>query len=276
MDLKSVIGRRRLYWIGVAVLTLLTLILRALALTLTFDAEIGYFTDRALPVVVHALEAITLIGCFAPLLLFGKEDLPVDRTPLSTVGRVAACITAICFVATAIYLLPNLTALPAPTILVLLAVAFLIVGACYFLLQARGQASTAALCGYGVIFAAVLLLSVTYFDRYTQMNAPHKVSLHLAMLSIMVCMLFEIRTLIGCPKPRGLAVTSAICFFCTAVYGGSNLIAFVVGTYANALYLMGDLVSLGFAVYLACRTVGDLLPAKTEPKQNAAETEENV
>lgn len=272
MDIRSPMGRRRLFWIGIGALALITLILRTLALTLCLDIEIGYFASgAALPFVARILTVVSLLACFAPFFLLKAQELPEERKPLGLAGRIAAGIAAVCFLVTAVYLLTHLTTLPAPTVLVLLAAVFSVLAALFFVLLLRGQDGSAAACGYGVILAAVLMLSITYFDRYTQMNAPHKVSLHLAMLSIMLCMLFEIRPMIGRSKPRGLAVTSSICFFCTAVFGGSNLIAFMAGIYTDPLYLMGDLAALGFAVYLACRTVVDLLPAATT---DPVETEE--
>lgn len=272
MDLKSPVNRQRLFWIGFGALTLIALVLRTLALLLTLDAEIGYFaSDAALPKITRTLECDALLLCFISLALFAGQKLPEHHSALHLSNRVAAGIAAASFCATAIYLFTHLTSLPAPTVLVLAAAVFAIIGAFFFIQLLRGQEQSAALCGYGVIFAAVLMLSITYFDRYTQMNTPHKVSLHLAMLSIMLCMLFEIRILIGRGKPRGLTVASAICAFCTVVFGGSNLIAFLSGVYTDSLYLMGDLMALGFAVYLICRTVGDLL--STVPS-NTAETEQ--
>ena len=259
MDPKTAIGRHRLFWIGVGALTLLTLILRTLSLTFSFDAAIGYFTQSPLLVALRVSEAVLLLLCFSPLILFKKDELPSARPLLSNTDRVTGAVTAITFLAAAVFLFSHLSALPAPVVLVCMAALFSVVAALYFIQILRGRSKSAPMFGYGVILAAVLLLSITYFDRYTQMNAPHKISLHLSMLSMMLYMLYEIRTLIACSKPRGLAVTSALCFFCTAVFGISNLIAFFAGVYTDPLYLMGDLVSVGFAACLASRTVGGLM-----------------
>ena len=281
MDLKSPRGRYLLYLSGFGCLTLLTLLLRSLALTLSFDVEIGYFSKgTALPIVVHVFEVISLLVCFVPFFLFGKQaKLSVKHAPLNLAERIAAGLAALGLLGVVAYLILCLsgdaTLIPAPKVLAILCALFSLIGVFFFLQLIRDRKEPAALFGSGVILAAVLLLSITYFDRYTQMNTPHKVSLHLCMLSIMLCMLFEIRTLIGQERPLGHAVASCLCIFCTATYGGSNLIAFLAGSYSDPLYLMGDLLSLGFAIYLICRTVCGLLRNKSESTPAPTETEEN-
>ena len=183
-------------------------------------------------------------------------------------------IAAAGLLAPIVYLILQPTPLPAPTAFGILAAAFLIVGAFHFLLLIRHRTESAAFCGYGVILGAIFLLSITYFDRYTQMNAPHKVSVHLCMLSIMLCMLFLIRPLIGCARPLGQAASTALCLFCTLTYGGSNLIGAIFGIYTDPLYLTIDVASLCFAVYLAGRTVVSLLPSA--PTEAPTETEDEA
>ena len=259
MDLTSLKGRRRSFLIALGVLALVTLLLRALALITAFDAEIGYFkSDAALPVLTRVLEILALAACFVPLFLFNKNELPVTHRPLNLAARIAAGLAAVCLLAAAVFLLPRLSTIPAPRVLVLLAAVLLAAGSLYFVFLLRVKEAAATPFGYAVILGAVLLLSITYFDRYTQMNTPHKVSLHLSLLCVMVWMLFELRAVLGIAKPRGLAVTSSLCLFYPGVCGGSNVIAFLAGSYRDPLYLMGDLVCLGIAVYVACRAASDL------------------
>jgi hypothetical protein len=146
--------------------------------------------------------------------------------------------------------------------------------ALYFLFQLLGAESLATPCAYGVIFAGILLLSVTYFDRYTQMNAPHKVWVHLSLLSIMIYMLYELRARIGRPAPRALTVTSALVLMLCIPTGVSDLIAYACDLYDNTLYLICDLVLIAFGGYVASHTVATLrsdLPGGEE--QNSEDTE---
>jgi hypothetical protein len=158
-------------------------------------------------------------------------------------------------------------------VLSVLALLLLLVSAAYFGLQFLAQTpppKTLLLCGYGVILAAALLLSITYFDLYTPMNAPHKVSLHVALLSVMLYLIFDLRNLIGAPRPRGLGVCAAICFFFCTATGVSNAIAFLGGVYDDVMYFLFDLVTLGFAAYFTTkclRLAVPPIPEKTEVEQ---------
>lgn len=266
MDAKPLFSRYRLYLIGIGAFTLITLLLRTLALFLSFDIDIGYFsTDKTiggfLVYSLYVIEALAIIGCFSLPVFIRKDELPTKRAPLSKVGSISTGFCALAFAAAAVFLLTQLNALPCPAVFTALAVICSGFGAAYFTLQFLGKTSNAPLLGYGVILAAALLLSVTYFDRYTQMNAPHKVGLHLCLLSIMVFMLYELRTLIGRSLPRALSITSALCFFFCAAVGVSDIIAFIGGVYTDFLYFIIDLLVTGFALYIGSRAVGDLMQA---------------
>lgn len=271
MSFSTPLGRKRLFWLAVGVLSLFALGLRSLALILDLDAEIGYFAKGAtLPVIVHVLEGLALVLCFVPFWLLRGEK-PSDLTPPRLAERICMGVAAAGALAPIVYFILQPTPLPAPGALGVLAAIFLLFGAIHFLLLIRHRTESAAMWGYGMILGAVLLLSITYFDRYTQMNAPHKVSVHLCMLSIMLCMLFLIRPLIGCARPLGQVASTALCLFCTLVYGGSNLIGFIAGVYTDPLYLSVDVVSLCFAVYLIGRIVVSLMPAKEPSVPTQAE-----
>ena len=274
MDTRPLFSRYRLYLIGVGAATLVALLLRTLALFLAFDRDIGYFStatpaDGFLVYSLYVIEALALIGSFSLLFFIRKGELPAERAPLSRVGLFGTGLCALAFAAAAVFLLIQVNTLPCPAIFTALAAICSGLGAAYFTLQFLGKQSNAPLLGYGVILAAALLLSVTYFDRYTQMNAPHKVGLHLCLLSIMVFMLYELRTLIGRSLPRALSITSALCFFFCATVSVSDIIAFIGGVYTDFLYFIIDLLVTGFALYIGSRAVGDLMQAAPD---SAAET----
>lgn len=257
MSTKSPFCRYRLYLCAMGGMTLLTLILRTLALFLSMDPEVGYFADGALSVLLTVIEVASLAACLALPLLVKAGELPRGRAPLSLSGLIGTGVSALLFAATAIYLLVRIDYIPAPVVLCLLAALCLLAGATYFVFEFLGKGKPAL--GFGVILAVALLLSITYFDRYTPMNAPHKTALHLCLLSIMLFMLYEVRAAIGRDLPRALSVTSAIAFLFCATVGVSDLIAFIAGIYTDPLYLMGDLLVLGFAIYVAARAVADLM-----------------
>lgn len=281
MDAKPLFFRYRLYLIGVGALTLLALLLRTLALLLCFDVDIGYFstatfTDGFLVSFLYTIEALAVIGSFSLLFFIRRGELPTKRAPLSKAGLIGTGFCALAFAAISVFLPTQINALPCPTIFTTLAAICSGLGAAYFILLFLGKTSNAPLFGYGVILAAALLLSVTYFDRYTQMNAPHKVGLHLCLLAIMVFMLYELRMLINRSLPRALSVTSAICFFFCTVVGVSGIIAFIAGIYTSLLYFIIDLLATGFALYIGSRAVGDLMQIAPDAAIKTASDEGDI
>lgn len=274
MDTNPLFSRYRLYLIGVGALTLIALLLRTLALLLCFDSDIGYFSGGFLVYALYAVEALAVIGSFSLLFFIRKGELPVTRAPLSKAGLVGTALCALSFAAATVFLLTRVDTLPSPVIFTTLAAICSGFGAAYFTLLFLGKADKAPMLGYGVILAAALLLSVTYFDRYTQMNAPHKVGLHLCLLAMMAFMLYELRAMIGRALPRALSVTSAICFFFCAVVGVSDIIAFIAGIYTDFLYFIIDLLATGFALYIGSRAVGDLMQTAPDVAAEVASDED--
>jgi hypothetical protein len=269
MNTRPLFSRYRLYLIGIGALTSVALLLRTLALFLSFDIDIGYFSGGFLVYALYVIEVLAVVGSFSLLFFIRKGELPVTPAPLSKAGLIGTGLCTLAFAATAVFLLTQINTLPCPPIFTTLAAICSGLGAVYFILLFLGKTDVAPLLGYGVILAAALLLSVTYFDRYTQMNAPHKVGLHLCLLAIMTFMLYELRAMIGRAMPRALCVTSALCFFFCAVVGVSDIIAFIGGVFTDFLYLIIDLLATGFALYIGSRAVGDLMQAAPDA---AAET----
>lgn len=250
MNLSTKNARAKLYLPAIGALTLITLILRTVALLTALDAEIGYFENGALKIALYIMEGISLLACFSLPFLAKAEDLPAASMDTnSLVGRILTSLCSLSFVACAFAFFGLRDSSAAPTFLIMISAALLFVAAFYFL-PAPGK-KPSPLLGYAVILSAILTLSVTYFDRYTQMNAPLKLSLHVSLLSIMLFMLYDVRVLLDVQKPRARIVCGAISFFLCTSLGGSNLIAFLAGVYDDPLYLFPSLLLIGFAIYTA-------------------------
>ena len=278
MSLATPRSRFRLYLYGVGAVTLTVTLLRSLALCLAFDPQIGYFSaatlgDGFLTGSQYALLVLGALGCCTLPFFIKRDQLPTAAAPLSTADNVTATLCGLSMLAVALctviqvlgYRSGKVSTLPAPAVLMLLAALAATAGAFFFLLQVVERPALATPFGYAVIGCAVLLLSVTYFDRYTPMNAPHKVSLHLALLAIMLATLYDIRTRIGRAMPRVHAIVSAVLFLFGTTASVSNLIAYVAGIYDNALYAVCDLLVLTLAAYHATRAIGVLRAMSEEP-----------
>ncbi len=238
--------------LAVAALTLAATAFHTAALLSSLDA-IGYFQPSAAVIVLYILEGSVLALCAA--LPFALKSTPVAKSrPLSTAGLVGAAGSALLLVVNALYLLLRRDALSyCPVLLILLTALFTALGAGYFATQFRGGSESTVLCGYGMILGCTCMLIMTYFDRYTQMNAPHKISLHLCMLAVMLAVLFEVRELLGKDLPHWRLATTVLAFFFCTVTGLANTVGFVAGAYSNLTYLFQDLICLTLAVYFGAK-----------------------
>ena len=264
MNGKSLSFRYTAYWCAVCALTLALTLLRSIAFFTGFDADIGYFSP-ALSTVMDILIALGAAGCFSLLFFIKKDELPTAAAPLS----LALIIVAVSLVARIMERSGDPNTMTAPLGLMIPAACLALLAAPYFVLQLLGKPKP--LFGYAMILAAVLFLSVTYFDRYTPMNAPHKISLHLSMLAIMVYMLYELRALLEQARPRALTVVSAIALLITATTGSSDLIGYVGNKVNDPLYLAGDLLALSMAFYIAMRAVSQILALHSTAERQVEE-----
>ena len=124
--------------------------------------------------------------------------------------------------------------------------------------------------GYGLILAAACLVAVTYFDLYTQMNAPHKVSIHLALLATMIAVLFELRGPLGISLPHVQAAVCGFAAFVGVTVGLSNTVGFLVGAYEDTTYLFCDLCCAALGIYFVARCVA--LATAAAPEKGEEET----
>ena len=250
-------NRASLFFLLIALFTLIACAFRTLALFFSFDADIGYFHS---PSAIAALADVSLLVCIilsvAVSFLINKEVASREESTLVAPRFAAAAATALTLSIAALFTLLRLEQIPAPTPLALLAAICLLASAVYFLCRLCAvRPRAAAPLGFFVIFGAALVLAITYLDRYTQMNAPHKISLHLCMLAIMLAMLYEQRTNLERHSPRAcVAVTTLAAAVCT-IYALSNTLAFLVGVYSNVMYFLFDLVALGFAAYFVTKSI---------------------
>lgn len=273
MDNKRFRAERvQLCTLALAVLVLLVLLLRVLALHLAFDADIGYFQKGApLCVLLYIFEGLLLALLVAiPFLISNTRVRPITKSP-STPEMVGCMLSALLLLLPAGYLLlKGRTQLSALALVSILAALFSLLAAGFFLCRLLSVSDeTRALFGYALILAAALLMLVAYFDRYTQMNAPHKLTQHFSMLAVMLATLFEIRALLSKDLPRVRLAVSAAAFAICTVFSLSNAIAFCTGVYDDLTYLFFDLPVLGLAVYYAAKCLSAVFGEAQDGKEEA-------
>ena len=257
--MQNAIKTQRTYYIGAALLALITAILRTLALTLTFDRANGYFSTGALPVLFRVIEGCSLLALvlFPILALRGRVCLRrAARSPYITCGAgLCALLLFLNFICSC-----TLQSTMLPALLWLVGLLSILLGVVYFILQTpllKAGANTHAVLGSLTIVAFACLIAFTYFDISTPMNAPHKIDLHMALLATMLYFLYELRAKADISRPLALTACGAIAFFLTAAIGLSDTVAYLTGSFADPIYFAQDLLLLALAIYIGARSMAD-------------------
>lgn len=257
--MQNAIKTQRTYYIGAALLTLITAILRTLSLTLTFDRASGYFAAGALPALLRVVEGCSLFALvlFPVLALRGHiSSKRATRSPFITCGAgLCALLFFLNFICGC-----TLQSTMLPTLLWAIGLLAILLGVVYFILQTpliKAGAGTHAVLGSLTIVAFACLIAFTYFDISTPMNAPHKIDLHMALLATMLYFLYELRAKADISRPLALTVCGAIAFFLTAAIGLSDTVAYLAGALTDPVYFAQDLLLLALAIYIGARSMAD-------------------
>ena len=257
--MQNAIKTQRTYYIGAALLALITTILRTLSLTLAFDGASGYFTAGALPVLFRIMEGCSLVALALFPFLALRGSVCTKRAAHS---RFITCGAALCALLFFLNFICSCTLQNAmlPALLWLVGLLVLLLGVVYFILQTpllKAGASTHAVLGSLTIVAFACLIAFTYFDISTPMNAPHKIDLHMALLATMLYFLYELRAKADISRPLALTACGAIAFFLTTAIGLSDTVAYLAGSFTDPIYFAQDLLLLALAIYIGARSMAD-------------------
>ena len=253
----------RVFYLGAAILTLIAAVLRTLSLSLCLDPASGYFHEgAALPTCYRILAALSVLAFILFPLLALKGRVPEKRANMTRPGVCTSLLCAILFFLNFIMACTGRSAL-LPAALWFFGLLFLLGGAIYFILQALKPyvrditTGTVTVFGCLCILGVACLISFTYFDITTPMNAPHKTDLHLALLFVMLYLLYELRDVANIARPRALTACTALAFFFSVTVGVSDLVAYCLGRYADPTYLFQDLLLVALAIYIGVRALCD-------------------
>lgn len=265
----------RLCFILTAALSLLGAALRSVCMICCFDANPGYFTAGILPTVTNLLYFVAVAAAIICAVLTPKNCLPGElHTPMRAP---AACLLGL---ALAIFTVISLwicfparksDLMLAPTLLGLLA-------STYYLLSGNRDGrypDWLSFLGYLPVFWSIAGVAETYFDRYTTMNSPVKISLQMAFLGFMLIALAELRFRVGRAMPRySLTLWSIGSFLC--LHGSIPLLvatgARVLQNVQHLLYAMVLLFAGLYGLYLLFRYTcfPSELPADASAEENTA------
>lgn len=194
----------RLYTFVAVGLAVLASLLGVIALTQSYDTNIGYYnTSSPLPTVLTVLctASVVFFAVFATLRFRACPSAYAKKTPLAV--QITAAATA------AVALLLAITNLRAGSSLFVLLMG--LATCLYFLLIATKKMTPALSLAFGfcTMLRCIVEITSSYADLLIPMNSPEKIWLHLAAIAGIFFLLLEIRFLVGTPY-------TAIFFFAAA------------------------------------------------------------
>ena len=192
----------RLCFMITLALTAIGVALRSVCMFCCFDADPGYFSVGILPTLSNILYFPAVATAVVCALLTPKDCLPTElRIPHRVPAAMLLGIALAAFtIVSLLFWFPARKSdiMIAPTVLGLLASTY------YFLSGNRdGQyPDWLSLIGYLPVLWGLSAVAETYFDRYTVMNSPVKISLQLGFLGFSLIGLAELRFRVGRASPR--------------------------------------------------------------------------
>ena len=260
------------FMLGAFLLTLCGIILRIVNISLFYDADIGYFKKAPLPSVMYVFFLLVVVAfAVACVVLEKKELLKTDfNNPLYF--KILMVICAIGSFSAAMTVISSGNLGTANLLLVLAALGSAVYFALYF---AKKLSSLNTLLALFPAFACLMILGLTYFDVYTQMNAPHKVLIHLASIACMFGSLSEARAIAEGNKRRMYFFSLSLAIFFTGVSSVPTVILYFSNSFEYS-YIDYDCILLVFFVYFVARGVTHCIKSRKNVPESVINEEEKT
>lgn len=243
--------------LSAAVLTVIGIALRTVAMFTLYDKEVGYFDAS---VITTLMTVISFIGAILPLafsILTPKQTLPtVWHEPRK---YIAAIPLFVCFTLCGVWTLYQAYLASFSNILLLISGVLALLSAFYaFLVLGKsmgGHIKNTALSaiGYAPVFWALLSIAETYTDQFTTMNSPIKLGLQFGFLGVMLFTISELRFRLDKPLPRAAIFFHSVAVFFCLTGSIPTLIALAVGILKTPMHTAYALGLLGAGIYAAAR-----------------------
>jgi len=257
------------FYSAIAIAFLSVILLTASVFT-AYDASENYLQKAPLPTIFTCLVAAGVIFSVATLFIIPKGELNGD-SPLTLPVSIASAFTGITFLIAAIVIygtafdlgglaskIPGISGNPQP--LLILCGILTLISVVYFIsncfMTSEDRKYTLALVGFAAPATGILYVAISYFDISVSINAHIKILFHYSMISFVIWMLYEIRSMLGKAMPRIYFALGLITVIFSSVSSIPWLIGFAAGKLTgpiNPSYIIYGLISLGICVYTTVR-----------------------
>ncbi len=246
-------------------LTFIAIVLRCICLVFFYDAGIGYYNEGILPSMLGALCFVSALFFASAIFKVGDDTKCSDGKEQGTLIKVVSCVAAIAFLPFVLFGISfeNNILLSAVTLLAVVASIVYFLANIFF---PKAGSEPQALCGFGVVAFAIITIVVTNFDYYELLNGPNKINLHLALLSVMLFVLAEIRAFAGVMRKGYYIFTLTAATFFTGVSSFPVLI-YRISTGTSISYLNYHIAVFGIFVYLVARLISFTLASGRAEKE---------
>ena len=251
----------KIYAVAAAIATVVAVVLRTVILFCFYDIEIGYHSEGFVTSFFEIFCVLSVLF-FVSSIFAVKRDTPTadgnGRGLFVKLGSAAAFLSFAAYFSMSVF---STTLVASSAAFDLLSKITALMGIVYFAIGVfapNTNKNIRGLLGFGVIIWCIYALAITYFDIYVQLNSPDKILLHLALISIMIFIVSELRCFVLQMK-KGFYLFSACAatFFCSLSSIPSFLFGYSIGEmnkyyiydiviFAIGIYSLGRLVSFSF------------------------------
>lgn len=246
----------KIYTFSAILLIAVTIVLRIINFLCIYDPAIDYFRKHPLHTGYRTLCLLTVLWLlsmliFIPRYAFSPKCTPNAGTFSRAMGLFCGCASAASF-----FFFRNCMAYyTAHAKFYQLLSLFCLLSAAYFLLLFSDKIATPAraLCGYLTLLWFGLILSVTYLNLYVPMNSPFKVTLHMALITLMLHVLEDTRRNVGRSFRIHYYAYTLIGILCCGLASFPVLIAYLLNFYPDVDYLFYAVLMLGLFLHLCAR-----------------------
>ena len=252
--------------------------LRCINFLCIYDPTIYYFNEHPLHTVYQTLCVLTVLWLLSMLVFVPRYAFSLKITPTAGVFARSMGLFCGCASAASFFFFRNcMTYYATHAKFYQILSLFCLASAAYFLLQFSSKAtdSARALCGYLTLLWLGLILSVTYLNLYVPMNSPFKVTLHVALIAMMLHVLEDTRRHAGGSFRIQYYAYTLIAILCCGVASFPVLLAYFLNLYPNVDYLFYAVLMLGLFLYLCARALDCYRMLMTAPPATPEEIEED-
>ena len=247
----------RIYVRSAILLITAAILLRAVNFIFIFDTAVDYFNPHPLHYLYLTLCVLSVIWFLTAPIVIPKYAFPIRVTfPASRASHIAAWACVGLTVAAFFFFRESMLYYPASAVIYNQLAIFSLFSIIYFALHAIGNPAKEinALSAYLVIIWICLMLSVTYIDLFVAMNSPFKITLHMALMSMLLFVLEDARRQTSNRHFRIMYLSAAlIAALHCGVASFPVLLAFALKKYFVIDYFFYAMLMAGFFFFICLR-----------------------